>query len=155
MWVPPEDRDPIVRHAPTRKGVGYYGAVRLRDGRLVWRREEGRFNGATHWSFLRHLRRVTAPIRRPVVAIEDNASYHHAALHRDWREACADRLAFHFLPPYSPELNPIERVWKLTRTLRTHNRYFASLGEVVETVEAQFDAWRHGSEDLRRLCAIN
>lgn len=73
MWVPPEDRDPVVRHAPTRKGVGYYGAVRLRDGRLVWRREEGRFNGDTYWSFLRHLRRVTAPIPRPVVAIEDNA----------------------------------------------------------------------------------
>lgn len=155
MWVPPEDRDPVVRHAPTRKGIGYFGALRLRDGRLAWRREDERFNGATYFAFLRYLRQVTAPARGPVVAIADNAGYHHAALHRTWREACEDRLAFAFLPPYSPELNPIERVWKLTRKLRTHNRYFASLDEVMEAVEAQFDEWRHGSEDLRRLCAIN
>jgi len=35
MWVPPEIRDPVCRHAPTRKTVSYFGAVRLRDGRLV------------------------------------------------------------------------------------------------------------------------
>lgn len=155
MWIPPEDRDPVVRHAPTSASVGYFGAVRLRDGRFVYRREEDRFNGATFWSFLRYLRRVTAPCRGPVVGIIDNAGYHHAALHRAWREACGDRLALHFLPPYSPELNPVERVWKLTRRLRTHNRYFGSLEEVVAAVEAQFTEWRHGSEDLRRLCGIN
>jgi transposase len=155
MWIPPEDRDPIVRHAPTRKGVGYYGAVRLRDGRFVWRREAGKFNGETYWAFLRYLRQITAPSPGRTVVIEDNASYHHAALHRAWREACETRFAIHFLPSYAPELNPIERVWKLTRKLRTHNRYFASLDEVITTVEAQFGEWRRGSEDLRRLCAIN
>src|SRR5215471_17255705 len=39
MWIPPEVKDPILLHAPTRKSVGYFGAVRLRDGRLVFRRE--------------------------------------------------------------------------------------------------------------------
>jgi len=32
MWVPPEIKDPIVYHHPTRKSVGYFAAVRLRDG---------------------------------------------------------------------------------------------------------------------------
>lgn len=32
MWVAPEERDPVIHHHPTRKSVGYYGAVRLRDG---------------------------------------------------------------------------------------------------------------------------
>ena len=45
MWVPPENKDPIVYHHPTRKSVGYFGAVRLRDGALVYRRENGTFNG--------------------------------------------------------------------------------------------------------------
>ena len=32
MWVPPETKDPVVYHHPTRKSVGYFAAVRLRDG---------------------------------------------------------------------------------------------------------------------------
>jgi transposase len=59
-----------------------------------------------------------------------------------------------YLPPYSPELNPIERVWKLTRRQCLHNRYFPVLEEVVAVVEAQFENWRNGNETLRRLCAI-
>src|SRR5437667_666484 len=39
MWIPPECRDPVLLHAPTRKSVGYWGAVRLRDGLFVHRRE--------------------------------------------------------------------------------------------------------------------
>ena len=59
-----------------------------------------------------------------------------------------------YLPPYSPELNPIERVWKLTRRLCVHNRYFQELKEVVSAVENQFQPWRGPNETLRRLCAI-
>jgi transposase len=59
-----------------------------------------------------------------------------------------------FLPPYSPELNPIERLWKLTRRLCLHHRYFAFLDSVAEAVERQFADWRNPNETLRRLCAI-
>ena len=104
--------------------------------------------------FLRTLWRVAARSRRRVVVIADNVSYHHARLHAAW---CADRapgFRLDFLPPYSPELNPIERVWKLTRRLACHNRYFPTLDALVTRVERQFATWRHGSEALRRLCAI-
>ena len=43
MWVPPETQDPILNH-PGRASVGYFGAVRLRDGKFVYQRETGRFN---------------------------------------------------------------------------------------------------------------
>src|SRR3954464_9678192 len=59
-----------------------------------------------------------------------------------------------FLPPYSPELNPIERVWKLTRRLCLHNRYFGFLDGVVSAVEDQFAEWTKSNDILRRLCAI-
>jgi hypothetical protein len=29
MWIPPEVKEPVLLHAPTRKSVGYFGAVRL------------------------------------------------------------------------------------------------------------------------------
>jgi len=34
IWIPPEVADPVVRHYPGRKRVGYLGAVRLHDGRF-------------------------------------------------------------------------------------------------------------------------
>src|SRR5580693_6984313 len=47
MWIPPELKDPVVYHHPTRKSVGYFAAVRLRDGKFLFRRETGRLNGET------------------------------------------------------------------------------------------------------------
>jgi len=40
-----------------------------------------------------------------------------------------------FLPLYSPDLNPIASVWKLTRQLCPHNVYFPKLDQLCATVE--------------------
>jgi transposase len=154
MWVPPEDKDPIVYHHPTRKSVGYFGAVRLRDGTLVFRRETGKFNGESFWDFLKVLQQTSAVAGRRVLAISDNAPYHRSRFHLEWRLQQAPQFALDFLPPYSPELNPIERVWKLTRRLCLHNRYFGFLETVMDAVEAQLADWTKPNDTLRRLCAI-
>lgn len=154
MWIPPETKDPVLLHAPTRRSVGYFGAVRLRDGRFQFRREVDKFNGATFFAFLKSLRRSSIRSGRRVVVITDNARYHHARLHKQWREDHTEEFALDYLPPYSPELNPIERVWKLTRRRCLHNRYFPDLDKVIATVEAEFDQWTIGNGTLRRLCAI-
>ncbi len=154
MWVPPETKDPILLHHPTRRSVGYFGAVRLRDGRFWSCRETGKFNALTFWEFIKQLRQVSRTRGRRVVVIADNARYHHARLHKPWREEHAPSFELDYLPPYSPELNPIERVWKLTRRRCIHNRYFATLEEVTAAVEAEFAAWGQPNDMLRRLCAI-
>lgn len=155
MWIAPEDADPILFHEPTRENVGYFGAVRLRDGKFVYRREEDQFNAETFWRFLKQLRISSSHAGRKVVVIIDNARYHHARLHKDYREKCADRFQLEFLPPYSPELNPIERVWKLTRRCCTHNVYFPSINSLTAAIEAKFDEWSIRNNTLRKLCAIN
>ena len=153
MWVPPELKDPVLLHAPTRKSVSYFGAVRLRDGKLLTRKEGKVFDAQTFWQFLKELRQVSARSGRRVVVISDNAKYHHALLHKSWRQQAEPQFALHFLPPYSPQLNPIERVWKLTRRLRLHNVYFANLQQVVDCVGEQFseleDSERHPAKALR------
>ena len=153
MWIPPETRDPVVYHHPTRKSVGYFAAVRLRDGRLLFRRETVRFNGESFREFLQQFREASRATSRRVIAISDNAQYHRSRLHLSWRQRQAPQFRLDFLPSYSPELNPIERVWKLTRRLCVHNRYFGFLDGVVEAVEEQFADWKP-NETLRRLCAI-
>lgn len=154
MWIPAEVTDPVVLHHPTRKSIGYFGAVRLRDGKLVCQRENGKFNGETYWQFLKYLKSRACRARRRVVLIVDNARYHHARLHQAWRELHSADFQLYFLPPYSPELNPIERVWKLTRRKCLHNQYFAVLDDVVDTVESQFHIWSQPNATLHQLCAI-
>ncbi len=155
MWVPPETKDPVLLHHPTRRSVGYFGAVRLRDGKFRFSRETGKFNAMTFFAFLKKmLRRTSIRAGRSVVVITDNARYHHARLHKEWREDHRKDFILDYLPPYSPELNPIERVWKLTRRQCIHNRCFPALEEVVAAVETQFGYWANGNQTLRRLCAI-
>lgn len=154
MWVPPEIRDPVCRHAPTRKSISYFGAVRIRDGRLVTSKPEGRFDAQTCWAFLRKLRRASRRTGRRVIVIIDNAKYHHAILHAEWRRRQEPGFALLFLPPYSPQLNPIERVWKLLRKLWLHNRHFPTLDELIEIVDAQFATWGRPNGTLRRLCSV-
>lgn len=154
MWVPPEEKNPVLLHHPTRKSVGYFGAVRLRDGKFFPGKEAGQFDAQTTWAFYRRLRKVSSRAHRRVVLIIDNAKYHHARLHRPWREEHEATFQLLFLPPYSPDLNPIERVWKLVRKLCLHNRYFPTLEAVSHVVDAQFERWRHASPALARLCAV-
>lgn len=154
MWVPPDEKNPVLLHHPGRQSVGYFGAVRLRDGKFVFSQERGAFNAQSCWTFLKKLRRVSRKPGRRVVVIVDNAKYHHALLHRPWREKHEKQFELLFLPPYSPDLNPIERVWKLARRLRLHNRYFPELEMVVESVEGLFAEWHRGNDTLRRLCAL-
>ncbi len=99
MWIPPEIKDPVLLHAPTRKSVGYFGAVRLRDGRFVFRLETGKFNGPSFLQFLQQLRSASRGTRRRVVVITDNARYHHSRLHRPVAGTTRPSLCFGFPSP--------------------------------------------------------
>ena len=97
------------------------------------------------------LRQLTRHRRRRffTVLVLDNAAYHHAA------DASSTSYRLDFLPPYSPDLNPIERVWKLLRRLATHNEYFATLDDLVVAVQRQILQFQRPNETLRTLCCKN
>ena len=87
------------------------------------------FNASTYLGFLHRL----APHyrRRGAILIQDNASYHKDSEVWSWFKSNRHWLEVHQLPPYSPELNPTERLWQYTRKNGTHDRYFATQGELV------------------------
>lgn len=153
MWVPPEDKDPVIMHASTRKKVGVFGAVCVGDGRLVTQQENSQFNANSFQSFLMRLLRYRKRDHKMVVIV-DNARWHHARQIKPWLKKHRNIIRLDFLPPYSPNLNSIERVWKLVRRICTHNRYFATLEELIQIVFNQFKRWLKPNETLRRLCAI-
>jgi len=154
MWVPPEDIDPIQLLAPTRKSIALFGAVNISRGRLLTQFEK-KFNAMTFQGFLENLLKHAGSRGRLIVIILDNARYHRAILLKPFLQKYRKRLRLEFLPPYSPELNPIERVWKLTRRLCTHNEYFPNLTALQETVSGQLSMWEKSNEVLRKLCCIN
>jgi len=152
MWVPPESKDPVLLHASTRKSVACFGAVSLRTGTFV-RSLCTTFNAATFETFLKTLLRHRSRDTRMVLVL-DNARYHHAVLLKPLLRKYRTVLTLLFLPPYSPQLAPIERVWKLARRMATHNRFFATLDDVLTAVSMCFDRWRTPNAVLRRLCGI-
>jgi len=154
MWIPPEQTDPILLHAPTRKSVALFGAVNLRHGQLVTAFEK-KFEAMTFQRFLQHLLRHRRRGGGRMGLILDNARYHHARLLAPFLQQHQARLELVFLPSYSPDLNPIERVWKLARRLATHNQYFSQLEELVRAVSTQMQQWSKPNKTLFRLCSIN
>ena len=148
MWSP-RGQQPLVPSASTREKVGFFGALELKTGSLVTQ-EAATFNGETFGDFLHYLLQST---QGKLHLILDNAKYHRARILKEFFVQNQDRLALIFLPSYSPELNPIERVWRITRRQVTHNRYFASIAELRMTLTSHFVKWRQPNSTLKVLCA--
>jgi len=154
MWIPREDHDPIVLHAPTRKSVALFGAVNLLTGTLVTMFAP-QFDAITFEAFLRLLSHHRRRSRNRTVIVLDNARYHHASLLAPFLEQRQSFLSLDFLPPYSPDLNPIERVWKFLRKLATHNCYFATLEELTRAVTREMKRFEKPNPTLVSLCGKN
>jgi transposase len=94
------------------------------------------FNAITYLGFLEQLARRYR--RQGAILIQDNASYHKDSEVWAWFKSNRHWLEVHQLPPYSPELNPAERLWQHTRRNATHNRFFSGLDALLATLARVF-----------------
>jgi transposase len=104
-------------------------------------------------SHLRHVARLyPADRHKRVVLVIDNAPWHRG---RPIDEALADHphLEFYRLPSYSPQLNVIERFWKLLRRRATHNRLFDSLADLKRSIRASLCYFQTVRGRVRSLVA--
>ena len=69
----------------------------------------GRFDAEV---FVEFLKKLVHDTNGPIFLVLDNHSVHKARIVRDYVDSLDGRLKLFFLPPYSPELNPDEWVWK-------------------------------------------
>ncbi|MBD2790377.1 transposase, partial [Xenorhabdus sp. DI] len=63
--------------------------------------------------------------------ILDGAGYHRSEIVKFFAEAL--NIELHYLPPYSPNLNPIERLWKYANEQIRNNVYFPDAKTFRET----------------------
>ena len=61
------------------------------------------------------------------------------------------------LPPYSPDYNPIEYLWRETKRKATHNKYFAEFEELKEAVDKALALFQQVLEEILGLfgCYLN
>ena len=122
-----------------RKSVKILGAVDVLAPRFHHRRDTV-FNAGTYIKFLDQLARAYYP--QKVMQIQDNASYHKEATVRAWYHDNRKWWDAHYLPSYSPEFNAVEPIWHHTRMRGTHNKYFADINELLDTLSKVFRSIR-------------
>jgi transposase len=115
------------------------------------------FNAITFQQFLQKLISTTVAEntitgeKKKILLVLDNARYHHAKVLQPWLESVSDLLELCFLPPYSPDINIIERLWKKTRREVTHNRYFEKLESIRYDLSMYWNNFTKPNEILTTL----
>jgi len=107
-------------------------------------------------SFKRHLKKVLQTYRcqSKIIMVVDNVRFHHAKLLKKWLQK-HPKLELVYLPPYSPDLNPVERAWWFMRKKITHNRYVNTMEERKTAFWKLFSHFQKPSEQLKAVCELN
>jgi transposase len=140
-----------VKSYPGRKSVKVIGAVAIQEQPKFHFRFVEVFNTHTYLTFLKQLVRQYKD--RKIHLIADNARWHKSPEIREWVSANSAKIELHFLPPYSPEHNAAEYVWKETRRWATHNRYFKDVGSLKDKLFRRFNRFQGNPASLRDLVA--
>jgi len=102
-------------------------------------------------AFLKHVIRTHAHARKIYLVI-DNARSHHAKLLKPFLKLVAWKLELIFLPPYSPDLNPAEDLWKFLHEKCTHNTYYEHFKDKVAVVREFLVKCKTSSAEVRSRC---
>lgn len=110
------------------------GALNTRTGQVLWV-GNGRKNSYLFLLLLRRLREAF-PRARKLHVVLDNYGIHSSKLvQRALTEEFGGRIVLHFLPPYSPKHNRIERLWRELHANVTRNHRCRTLPELLHNVE--------------------
>jgi transposase len=121
------------------------GALDVRTGALITTGAASK-NAALFCELLRLLARRYRRARR-VHLIVDNYGIHSALLTQRTLAALGNRIVLHFLPPYCPDANRIERVWQDLHANVTRNHRCRTMNRLLDNARHYLDryVWRRRS----------
>ena len=103
-------------------------------------------------SYLNHIREENKD-KGMINIILDNAGYNRSY---EVKEAASKlKIKLIYLPPYCPNLNLIERLWKYFKKKVTKNRYYPTFEEFYCSVTLFFKDLENRMDDLRQLLTLN
>jgi transposase len=130
-WAP-RGQQPVVQTSGKRKGYKVFGLVDYFTGRFFYKCTQDRLTSASYQEFLTEVLRKT---RKHLILVQDGAKYHTSKAMREFFARHAQRLTVFDLPSYSPDYNPIERLWKKIKQEETHMHYFPTFESLMNKVE--------------------
>lgn len=128
VWLPKGEYPPVMETNGTRKRKSFYGFLNLKTG------EEHTFttdrqNMYVTAEVLTKIRKVY-PTQR-LLLVWDNCGWHRGSKVSEWIAIDGSTEVLYF-PPYTPELNPQEHVWKAGRKAVTHNQHVTKIEAIAE-----------------------
>jgi transposase len=105
-WAP-IGKTPVVSSTGKRFGLNIMSAVTA-QGEFRFMTVKGKVGAP---QFIAFIKRLLHGMSQMVFLVVDNHPAHRARIVKDFIETVKDRFRLFYLPPYSPELNPDERVW--------------------------------------------
>ena len=106
----------------------------------MFRLHEGSIKKEQHVEFLKALR---AHLRRPLLIIWDGLKAHRSKLVREYLDSTGGDLQMSFLPPYSPDLNPVEFLWAWLKRHALANFCPDNLDELHTAARAKLKSAQH------------
>lgn len=151
-WIPVGE-DFELKSNTGRRRVNLNGALDAETHEIIVR-EDPSINAESTILLLKTLERLN-PDADVIYAVADNAGYYRSRAVHDFLKD--SRIEILFLPPYSPNLNLIERVWKFFKSRALANRYFESYAEFKDTCLSFFKkrSWRKYHKALTSLLSPN
>lgn len=89
-----------------------------------------------------------------ILIVLDNARIHRAKALQPLLKAHKDKLELLFLPPYSPNLNPMEWFWKFLRKQVTHNTFFETFKKFLRALAKFIMKFKRSSLEIRTRCSF-
>lgn len=129
-WAP-IGQTPIVETRGTRKNYKVFGAIDFQTGKFFHMGIEGKLNGQSYIDFLQQILTTT---RKQIILVQDGAPYHKSKIVKAFIEKNSKRLSVYTLPSYSPDYNPIEKLWKKIKQGYTHMHFFDTYEDLVNQV---------------------
>jgi transposase len=144
-------QQPQVKTSGKRKGYKVFGLIDYFTGRLFYQGQAGRLNSATYIAFLKG---VLAQTSHPLILIQDGARYHTSTETTAFFTQQTARLQVFQLPTYSPDYNPIEKLWKKIKQQDTHLHYFPTFEALTEKVGQALLKFANIPEEILALCSL-
>jgi len=91
---------------------------------------------------------------QPIILIQDGAKYHTSTETKAFFAQQTARLQVVQLPTYSPDYNPIEKLWKKIKQQETHLHYFPTFEALTEKVEQALLKFTNAPEEILALCSL-
>lgn len=141
-------QQPIVKTSGSRKGYKVFGLIDYFTGKFLAKGHEGKLNAKTYQDFLKE---VMSNTRKHIILIQDNAPYHTCEEMQVFFYEHKDRLTVYQLPVYSPDFNPIEKLWKKVKEQGIHLCYFPDFDSLKNKVNDMLNLFKDSKNEVLSL----